>query len=107
MPFDAAYFEADVRLSQIDSVIQLIGIPQNWVKRRRRTGDGQFCVNGALVELNARKLQSVVLEAINQVSGKRYGSIEAFNDDVETSHVIVMRVLGCARANLLRQLADL
>jgi hypothetical protein len=107
MPLDGTGFEADERVSQIDGVIQLIGLSHKWVKGKRRTGNGRFCLTGALIELSATRLRPVVLEAIPEITDKRYGSIEAFNDDVETSHVIVMRVLGCARANLIRQQADL
>jgi hypothetical protein len=102
MPLDGTGFEADERVSQIDGVIQLIGLPHKWVKGKRRTGNGRFCLTGALIELSATRLRPVVLEAILEVTGKQYGSIEAFNDDAETSHVIVMRVLGCARANVIK-----
>jgi hypothetical protein len=107
MPFDVAGFGFDDCVDQIDGVIQLIGVPHKWVKGKRRTGDGRFCVTGALIELSATRLRPVIFEAINEVTGTRYGSVEAFNDDVETSHSILMRVLERARAGLIRQRANL
>jgi len=106
MPFDVAGFGVDDRVHQIDDVIQLIGAPDKWVKGKRRTGDGRFCVAGALIELSATRLRPVILEAINEVTGKRYGSVEAFNDDVETSHSMLMRVLERARVGLSRATSD-
>ena len=107
MPFDVAGFEADDRVSQIDDLIRLIGVAQNWVKGRRRTGDGRFCVNGAVIELNAIRLRPVILEAINQVTGKRYRSLEVFNDDTETTHFVLTRVLDRARADLIGHRSEL
>src|SRR4051794_39714743 len=100
MPFDVADFGADERVRQIDDVIRLIGVPTKWVKGKRRTGDARFCVTGALVELNASKLRPILLEAMNEVAGKRHESVEAFNDDTETTHFLLMHVLACARAEL-------
>ena len=72
MPLDGTGFEADERVSQIDGVIHLIGLPHKWVKGKRRTGNGRFCLTGALIELSATRLRPVVLEAILEVTGKRY-----------------------------------
>jgi hypothetical protein len=107
MPFDVAGFGVDDRVLQIDNVIQLIGAPDKWVKGKRRTGAGRFCVTGALVELNAANLRPVIMDAMNKVTRRRYGSVEAFNDDVETSHSMLIRVLQRARGDLIRQRANL
>jgi hypothetical protein len=100
MPFDGAGVGADRRVDQIDEVIWLIGLPQKWIKGKRRTGDGRFCVTGALIELGATRLQPAILDAMTEVTGKPYGSVEAFNDDPETTHFLLMRVLERARADV-------
>jgi len=101
MPFDGPGF--DNRVRKIDAVIQLIREPDKWVKGKRRTNDGRFCVNGALIEMNAAKLSSLILQAANQVTGKTYGCLESFNDEVETTHPLLIRVLARARADLIEQ----
>ena len=101
MPFDGPGF--DNRVRKIDSVIQLIGAPHKWVKGKRRTNDGRFCVNGALIERSATNLSPLILQAANQVTGRRYGCLEAFNDKVETTHPLLIRVLARARADLIEQ----
>jgi hypothetical protein len=99
MPFDGAELSVPYnRLNQIEDVIWLIGTPDKWCKRRRRTSDRRFCIYGALTHVNARNLEPLVLQAINQETGKRYRRIEAFNDKDDTTHALVLlRVLARAR----------
>jgi hypothetical protein len=103
MPFDGPGF--DNRVRKIDAVMQLIGAPDKWVKGKRRTNDGRFCVNGALIERSAANLSPLILQAANQVTGKSYGCLEAFNDEAETTHPLLIRVLARARADLIEQAA--
>ena len=100
MPFDGAGFVHLDRLNHIEDVIQLIGRPEKWCKGRRRTQDGRFCVYGALVEVNARSLTPVILQAIHEVTGRRYYCVEVFNDDIATTHALVLRVLNHTRYGL-------
>jgi len=43
------------------------------------------------------------MEAMNEATGKQYECVETFNDDIDTSHSLLMRVLERARADLIRQ----
>jgi hypothetical protein len=45
-------------------------------------------------------LRPIVLRAINEVTGRHYRSIEAFNDHPNTDHVQVVEVLVRARTDL-------
>jgi hypothetical protein len=45
-------------------------------------------------------LGPIVLRAINEVTGRHYRSIEAFNDHPNTDHVQVVEVLARARTDL-------
>lgn len=94
MPFDGTGFIGSDRLSRIDAVIQLIGTPDKWCKGRRRTRDGRFCIYGALVEANALNLSTAILHAVQEVTGERYRCVEAFNDSLNTTHPLVVRVLA-------------
>jgi len=103
MPFDGAGFVSpDNRLNQLEIVIDLIGAPEKWCKGRPRTRDGRFCIYGALVQVNARNLTPVILQAIHEVTNRRYYCVEVFNDDIGTTHALVLRVLTCARDHLGR-----
>jgi hypothetical protein len=102
MPFDGAGVVVPDRLNQIENVIQLIDAPEKWCKGRRRKRDGRFCVYGALVEVNARSLTPVLLQAIHEVTGRRYYCVEVFNDDIGTTHAVVLRVLNRARDGFAR-----
>src|ERR1700719_3853610 len=45
-------------------------------------------------------LRPIVLRAINEVTGRHYRSIEAFNDHPNTDHAQVVEVLARARTDL-------
>ena len=107
MPFDGAGFIGSDRLSRIEAVIQLIGTPDRWCKGRRRTHDGRFCIYGVLVEANALNLSSAILHAAHEVTGERYCCVEAFNDNINTTHPLVVRVLARARDDLIGQPATI
>jgi hypothetical protein len=45
-------------------------------------------------------LERPILDAIRQVTGRPYQSIDAFNDDLATTHALALKVLHMARQNL-------
>ena len=98
MPFDGAGFATDDRLSKIDQVIDLLATPNKWCKGSYRTPNGRFCIRGAMRAIEGgESLKPVVLQAICDVTDRRYRQIEAFNDHSHTQHTEVLRVLQQAR----------
>ena len=101
MPFDGVEFFADQYLQKIDAVIDLIGTADRWGKGSFRTPDGRYCLRGAIRALDTSEaLGPVVLDAINQVTWRRYWHIERFNDSAWTNHELVLAVLIIARENI-------
>ena len=98
MPFDGTGFAvSDTRFNKIDDVISLLAKPEKWCKGMETTPDGRFCIRGALMAVDAVNLRPVILEAIQEIAGKKYKWIEVFNDDLVTTHRMVLRVLVHAR----------
>src|SRR5437764_1229902 len=98
MPFDGAGFPIDDRVSKIDQVIDLLATPNQWCKVQFKTHDGRYCIRGAIMAVEgADFLKPIMLQAIHQVTGKRYSRIESFNDHPYTQHAQVLRVLIRAR----------
>src|SRR5438034_10114270 len=108
MPFDGVGFGFDDRMSKIDKVINLLATPDRWCKGTLRTHDGRHCIRGAIMAVDGvGTLQPVVLRAINEVTGRHYRRIEAFNDRPDTGSSRVLEVVGGARIHQpYGQLAD-
>ena len=104
MPFDGAGYGGDARaLGKIDEVIDLLNDGKGWCKLQLRSGDGRHCIVGALRTVRAEAdLQGPILEAIRQVTGRRYARIEHFNDHPLTRFPLVLRVLQQARENVAK-----
>jgi hypothetical protein len=101
MPFDGVGFGLDDRMNKIDKVMNLLATPDRWCKGILRTDDGRHCIRGAIMAVDRLgTLRPVVLRAINQVTGRHYRSIEAFNDHPFTDHAQVVEVLVRARTDL-------
>jgi hypothetical protein len=99
MPFDGreeqGRFEA---FEKIDRVIDLLATPDRWCKGALLTRDGRRCIVGAMQAANAvAVLRRPVLQAIREVTGASYRSIEFFNDSPATTHAMVLTVLSRAR----------
>src|SRR4029077_6550985 len=100
MPFDGGGFVANEPVDKLDSVIDLLGMPDRWCKGALRGRDGRYCIRGAIRAVNgAELLEPAILQAIGQVAGRRFRRIEAFNDHPNTSHHQVVEVLARARRN--------
>ncbi|MGE5270802.1 MAG: hypothetical protein ACM3JG_14140 [Thiohalocapsa sp.] len=102
MPFDGVGFASPKSLDQIDAVIERLGAPERWCKGALRSHDGRYCIRGAVRAVGgAEVLEPVILQAIAEVAGKRFGRIESFNDHPNTSHAQVVAVLSRARDNIV------
>ena len=98
MPFDGVGFVPSDALQKMDAVIDLLGTPEKWCKGALRSYDGRFCIRGAIRAVSgADLLEPRILLAIDEVAGKRFRRIEAFNDHPSTSHAQVLAVLTRAR----------
>jgi hypothetical protein len=101
MPFDGVGLGFDDRIYKIDRAIDLLATPERWCKGILRTYDGRHCIRGAIMAVNGLgTLRPIVLRAINEVTGRHYRSIEAFNDHPNTDHAQVVEVLARARTDL-------
>ena len=101
MPFDGVGFASPRSLEQIDAVIERLGTPEKWCKGALRSHDGRYCIRGAVRAVGgAEVLEPVILQAIGEVAGSRFGRIESFNDHPNTSHAQVIAVLERARDNI-------
>ncbi len=102
MPFDGARCVHREYLQKMDKLIDLIGTPGRWGKGRFWTPDGRYCLRGAMREVDrSETLGPVILDAINEVTGRNYWRIESFNDNARTDHEQLVAVLIRARQNIL------
>ena len=98
---DDRYRERNSALEKVDKVIALIATEDRWCKFFALSSDGRRCLWGALwAEDAAPVLEAPVLQAVTQVTGCRYESIDAFNDHPATTHATVLAVLHRTRQNL-------
>jgi len=102
MPFDGVEFVSDNSLKKIDAVINLLGAPEKWCKGALRSHDGRYCIRGAVRAVGgAEALEATILQAIGEVTGRRFRRIESFNDHPNTSHGQVLAVLLRTRENIV------
>lgn len=101
MPFDGAAFASPKSLEQIDAVIGRLATPDKWCKGALRSHDGRYCIRGAVRAVGGSEvLEPIILKAIGEVAGNRFGRIELFNDHPNTSHAQVLAVLARARDHI-------
>ena len=102
MPFDGADFIPGRSLQKLNAVANLVGTPGTWCKGTLRTGDGRYCLRGAILAVHADGLlEAPLLQAVHEVTGRHFRRIEAFNDHPYTDHALVCAVLQRTRDNLL------
>lgn len=102
MPFDGVGFASPKSLDQIDAVIERLATPEKWCKGALRSHDGRYCIRGAVRAIGGTELlEPIILQAIGEVAGSRFGRIESFNDHPNTSHAQVIAVLERARDNIV------
>jgi hypothetical protein len=102
MPFDGIGSISEERLRKIDAVSNLLASPDRWYKGALTSHDGRHCIRGAILAVGASGLlEPAVLQAINDVTGKRFRRIEAFNDHPDTEHGQVVAVLARTRESIV------
>jgi hypothetical protein len=101
MPFDADRHDkqGDV-LEKLDRVLALLSTEDRWCKFLAESS-GRRCLWGAMwAEDAVTVLESPILDAIRQVTGRPYQGIDMFNDHPATTHATVLKVLHQARENI-------
>lgn len=103
MPFDGREYSTRIdALEKIDRVIEQLPSEARWCKGALYTVDGRRCILGAMQAVNgAMTLKQPILQAIHEVTGRRYTAIETFNDRRTTTHAQVIAVLERARQDIL------
>jgi hypothetical protein len=104
MPLDGSEisFLGDHPLAKLGAVERLLASERQWCKGRMRDRDGRHCLVGAMQAVDARQLlESIVLRAAREVSGRHYWRVESFNDNPRTTHTDVLRVLSRAREHII------
>jgi hypothetical protein len=103
MPFDGRDYSTRIdALEKIDRVIEQLPSEDRWCKGALYTVDGRRCILGAMQAVNgAMVLKQPILQAIQEVTGRRYTAIETFNDRRTTTHAQVVAVLHRARQDIL------
>ena len=102
MPFDGTPYESRViSARKLDQVIDLLSDRDRWCKGALFLAGKRRCIVGAMQAVDGvADLRGPVLQAIGEVTGKRYLGIEAFNDARATTHALVMQVLIQARSDI-------
>jgi hypothetical protein len=74
--------------------IALLATEDRWCKFFAESSAGRRCLWGAIwAEDAATVLNAPILDAIKEVAGRHYESIDAFNDHPATTHATVLKVL--------------
>lgn len=106
MPLDGSELFANPTLAKLWEVECLLATEDQWCKGRLHDRKGRHCLVGAIGEVNARQeLTRPLIHAIKEVSGKHYWRIESYNDDPNTNHQDVLRVLHRARLLVIEDIA--
>jgi hypothetical protein len=106
MPLDGTQMFEHPTLAKLGEVECMLATEDQWCKGRMHDRNGRHCLVGALTIANAREeLTRPIIRAIKEISGKHYWRIESFNDDPNTSHQDLLRVLYRVRLTLIAELA--
>jgi hypothetical protein len=106
MPLDGSELFANPTIAKLWEVECLLASEDQWCKGRLHDRKGRHCLVGAISEVNARQeLTRPLIRAIKEVSGKHYWRIESYNDDPNTNHQDVLRVLHRARLLVIEDIA--
>jgi hypothetical protein len=103
MPFDGRDYSTRIdALEKIDRVIEQLPSEERWCKGALYTVDGRRCILGAMQAVNgAMVLKQPILQAIQEVTGRRFTAIETFNDRRTTTYPQVVAVLNRARQDII------
>jgi hypothetical protein len=98
MPFDGTESPRILVLSKLDAAIEFLNDEKRWCKGSLLNLAGQMCLLGALRRAEAEdELKPLILNAAREVTGRRFRSIEKFNDHAKTTHATVLTVLHRTR----------
>lgn len=101
MPFDGIESPRMLALGKLDAAIEFLDDEKRWCKGSLLNLAGQMCLLGALRRVEAEEeLKPLILSAAREVTGRRFRSIEKFNDHAKTTHRTVMAVLYRTRLGL-------
>ena len=101
MPFDGAESPRILVLGQIDAAMELLDDEKDWCKGSLLNLAGQMCLLGALRRVEAEEeLKPLILSAAREVTGRRFRSIEKFNDHAKTTHAAMLAVLHRTRLGI-------
>jgi hypothetical protein len=101
MPFDGSGGTHLPLVQVIDRVIELLSSGDRWCQDYINYYDRR-CIVGAMAEVHgALSLNMPILHAAEEVTGRPFWRIELFNDDLWTSHALVLRALYRARENIV------
>ncbi len=103
MPFDGRELGRNERmLYQLGEVIDLLRSEDRWCQHQMKTRDNRRCILGALMHVGANAaVADAILGAAEEITGKAYRGIEAFNDDPDTDHRLVVAVLNRSRDHIV------
>jgi hypothetical protein len=98
MPFDGAGFTV---LERFDAVIALLADERRWCKGSLFTAEGRMCLAGAIRSARCGPaVRPLVLDAAREVTGRRFWTIESFNDHGSTTHAVLLEVMRRTRRNM-------
>jgi hypothetical protein len=101
MPFDGTESPRLLVLGKLDAAIEFLDDEKRWCKGSLLNLAGQMCLLGALRRVEAEEeLKPLILSAAREVTGRRFRSIEKFNDHARTTHTTVMAVLSRTRLGI-------
>jgi hypothetical protein len=101
MPFDGRAFIRQEALVKIDAVIALLAAEERWCKGSLVNNRHQRCLLGAMIAAGADELlKPLVLEAVREITGSGFRTIQSFNDARATTHADVLAALYRARENI-------
>src|SRR6516164_4041447 len=103
MPFDGNDDESRIEiLDKLEEVIALLSDKRHWCQGQLQTTDGRYCIGGAMMAVGATlALRPLILQAIEQVTGRDYARIERFNDHPGTTNGLVVKGRQKARENMI------
>lgn len=101
MPFDGSESPRILVLGKLDAAIEFLDDEKRWCKGSLLNLAGQMCLLGALRRVEAEEeLKPLILDAAREVTGRRFRSVEKFNDHAKTTHATVMSVLHRTRLGI-------
>lgn len=101
MPFDGAESPNLLILGRLEVARELLSDQRRWCKGSLINAAGQMCLLGALRRAGVEEeLKPLLLNAVREVTGRSFRSVERFNDHSKTTHATVLQVLDQTRQGI-------